>query len=87
MVSWTENKKITEVVLVHHSIVNNSESCIIYSKKEIGQLLDTSPKQNHIFQENWFRFSFSVAWFPGQNSKPLEIEEKNKYNINQCTIF
>ena len=80
MVSRTENKKITEVVLVHYNIANNSESCINY-KKKIGQLLDNSPKQNHIFKDNWFRFSFTEVWFTGQNSKQLEIEDKTSITL------
>ena len=76
------NLEITEVVLVHYNIINNSyqqDSRDLYtfiSNKLFGQLLDISPK-NFIFLKTFnSEFSYIEVWFTDQNSKPLEIEDK-----------
>ena len=69
--------EISEVVLVHCNIVNNSyqkDSRVLYTfvpNKSFGQLLDISPK-NFIFVKTFD----SKAWLIDQNSKPLEIKDK-----------
>ena len=66
------NLEITEVVLMHCKVVNNSyqqNSSVLYTfvpNKSLDQLLYISPK-NYIFKN---------VWFTNQNSKPLEIEDK-----------
>ena len=76
------NLEITEVVLVHCSIVNNNyqqNSRILYTfvpNKLFGQLLDISSR-NFIFLKTFdSEFSYIEIWFTGQNSNPLEIETK-----------
>ena len=70
--------EITEVVLVHFNLVNNDyqqDSKVLYTfvpNKPFGSLPqnDIFPKTfNSIFQE-------AKVWFPHQNSKPLEVEDK-----------
>ena len=75
--------EITEVVLIHCNVVNNSyqqESRVLYKfvpNKSFGQLLDISPK-NFIFLKTFdSEFSYIQVWFIDQNSSPLEI----KYTI------
>ena len=74
--------EITEAVLVHCNIVNNDyqqDSRVVYTfvpNKSFGQLLDISP-ENFIFLKNFeSEFSYIEVWFPDQNSKLLEIEDK-----------
>ena len=74
--------EITEVVLIHCNVVNNSyqqKSRGLYTfvpNKSFGQLLDISPK-NFIFLKTFdSEFSFIEVWFTDQNSNPLEIEDK-----------
>ena len=44
--------------------------------KSFGSLLDISPS-NHIFLKTFnSEYDEIVVWFTGQNSKPLEIEDK-----------
>ena len=76
------NLEITEVVLVHCSIANNSyqqNSRILYTfvpKKSFGQLLDISSR-NFIFLKTFdSEFWYIEIWFTDQNSNPLEIEDK-----------
>ena len=73
---------ITEVVLVHCNIANNDyqqDSRVLYTfgpNKLSGQLLGISPK-NVIFLKTFnSEFSYIEAWFTGQNSKPLGMEDK-----------
>ena len=74
--------EITEVVLVHCSIVNNNyqhDSKVLYTfipNKSFGQLVDISPKNFIFFKTFHSEFSFIEVWFTDQNSKPLEIEDK-----------
>ena len=72
--------EITEVVLIHCNVVNNSyqqESRVLYKfvpNKSFGQLLDISPK-NFIFLKTFdSEFSYIQVWFIDQNSSPLEIK-------------
>ena len=74
--------EITEVVLIHCNVVNNSylqHSRILYTfvpNKSFGQLLDISPN-NFIFLEIFdSEFSYIEVWFTDQNCKALEIEDK-----------
>ena len=79
--------EITGVVLVHCSTVNNDyqqDSRVLFTfvpNKTFGQLLNISPK-NFIFLKNFnSEFSYIEVWFPNQNSKPLEIEDKININL------
>ena len=79
--------EITGVVLVHCSIVNNDyqqDSRVLFTfvpNKTFGQLLNIPPK-NFIFLKNFnSEFSYIEVWFPNQNSKPLEIEDKININL------
>ena len=80
--------EITEVILVYCNIVNNDYwqySRVLYilvSDKSFGQLLDISFK-NFIFLKTFnSEFSCIEVWFTDQNSKLLEIEDKNKYHFS-----
>ena len=71
--------EITEVVLIHSKIVNNSykqNSGDLYTfvpNKSFVQLLDISPK-NFIFLKTFdSEFWYIEVWFTDQNSKPVEI--------------
>ena len=73
--------EITEVLLVHCNIINNSyqrHSRVLYTfvpNKSFGQLLDISPK-NFIFLKTFAsKFSHIEAWFTDQSYKPLEIKK------------
>ena len=74
--------KITEVVLIHCNVVNNSyqqNSRVLYtfvSKKSFNQLSDISP-ENFIFLKIFdLEFLYIEVSFTYQNSNPLEIEDK-----------
>ena len=74
--------EITEVVLVHCNIVNNDyqqDSKVLYTfvpNKPFGSLLEISPT-NHIFLKTFnTEFNHIEVWFTGQNSQPLEIEDR-----------
>ena len=74
--------KITEVVLIHCNVVNNSyqqNSRVLYtfvSNKSFNQLSDISP-ENFIFLKIFdLEFLYIEVLFTYQNSNPLEIEDK-----------
>ena len=74
--------EITEVVLKHCNVVNNSyeqNSGVLYTfvpNQSFGQLLNISP-ENFIFLKIFdSEFSQIDVWFTDQNSKALEIEDK-----------
>ena len=74
--------EIAEVLLIHCSNVNKNYqqgSRVLYtfvSNKGFGKLLDILP-QNLIFLKTFNSEYLSiVVWLTGQNSKPLEIEDK-----------
>ena len=74
--------EITEVVLVHCSIVNNDyqqDSRVFYifvPNKPFGILLEISPA-NHIFLKTFnSEYDEDEVWFTDQNSQPLEIEDR-----------
>ena len=82
--------EITEVVLVHCSIVNNiyqQDSRVLYtfvSNKSFGKLFDISPN-NFIFVKTFNSgFPYIEVWFSDQNLKPLEM--KDKINITLVII-
>ena len=74
--------EITEAELFDCNAVNNSYqqfSRVLYtfiSNKPFGQLLNILP-YNFIFSKKFdSKFSYIEVWLTGQNSKPLEIEDK-----------
>ena len=74
--------EITEVVLIHCNVVNNSyqqNSRVLYtfvSNKSFNQLSDISP-ENFIFLKIFdLEFLYIEISFTYQNSNPLEIEDK-----------
>ena len=74
--------KVTEVVLVHCSIVDSGyqqDSQVLYTcvpNNAFGQLLEISPT-NAIFLKTFnSEFSYIKVWFTDQNSRPLEIVDK-----------
>ena len=74
--------EITEVVLVHCNVVNNSyqqNSWVLYifvPNKSFTQLLDISAK-HFIFSKTFdSEFSYFEVWFTDQNSELLQIEDK-----------
>ena len=74
--------EITEVVLIHCNVVNNSyqrNSKVLYTfvpNKSFSQLLDISPNSFIFLITFDSEFSFIDVWFIDQNSNPLNIEEK-----------
>ena len=73
---------ITEVILVHCSIVNNRYMCdwrvlpTFVLNKCFGQLLAISPK-NHIYWDIFCsKFSYNEVWFTDQSFVPLEKEDR-----------
>ena len=80
--------EITEIVLVHCNIANNDyqqDSTVLYTfvpNKPFASLFEISPR-NHIFLKTFsLEFQEIKVWFTDQNSKPLEVEDKNKLNFN-----
>ena len=74
--------EITEVVLVHCHILNNDyeqDSRVLYTfvpNKPFGSLLEISPT-NRIFLKTFnSEYQDIRVWFTGQNSQPLEIEDR-----------
>ena len=74
--------EITEVVLVHCSMVHNDyqqDSRVLYTfvpNKSFGSLL-VIPPSNHIFLKTFnSEYDEIIVWFTNQNSQPLEIEDK-----------
>ena len=74
--------EITEVVLVHCNIVNNDyqqDSRVLYTfvpNKPFGSLLEIS-LTNHIFLKTFnSEYDKIKIWLRGQNSQPLEIEDR-----------
>ena len=74
--------KITEVILIHCNVVNNSyqqNSRVLYtfiSNKSFNKLSDISP-ENFIFLKIFdLEFLYIEVLFTYQNSNPLEIEDK-----------
>ena len=76
---------IIEVVLVHCNIVNNNyqqDSRALYTSlnKLFGSLLEVSPT-NHIFLKTFNSECEIEVWFIGQNSQPLEIEDRINFTL------
>ena len=76
------NLEITEVVLIHRNVVNNSYQqnsralSAFVLNKSFGQLLDIS-SNNFIFLKAFdSEFSYIEVWFTHHNSRSLEIEDK-----------
>ena len=74
--------EITEVVLIHCNVVNNSyqqNSRALFTfapNQSFGQLLYISP-ENYIFLKTFdSEFSQIDVWFTDENSKALGIEDK-----------
>ena len=74
--------EIVELVLIHCNLVNNNyqqNSRILYTfvpNKPFDSLLEISPP-NHIFLKTFnSEFQKIKVLFTGQNSKPLEVEDK-----------
>ena len=80
--------EITEVVLIHCNVVNNSyqqNSRVLYTfvpHKSFGQLLDIL-HENFIFLKTFdSEFSYIEIWFTDQNSNPLGVEVNITLVIN-----
>ena len=78
--------EITKVVLVYYDIVDNDYqqySRILYTfvpNKPFSSLLEISPT-NHIFLKTFkLEYDQIKVWFIEQNSQPLEIEGRKKFN-------
>ena len=78
--------EITEVVLVHCNKVNNDyqqDLTVLQTfvpNKPFGSLLEISAT-SHIFLKTFnSEYNEIEVWFTDQNSRLLEIEEKNKFN-------
>ena len=79
--------EITEVILVHCSIVNNNyqhHSRALYTffpNNSFSQLLVISPKNFKFLKTFESECSYIEVWFTDQNSKPLEIEDKTNITL------
>ena len=79
--------EITEVVLIHCSIVNNDhqpDSRVLYKfvlKKSFAQLLDILPKNFKFSKTCNSQFSYIEVWFTNQNSEALEVEGKTNISV------
>ena len=79
--------EITVVLLIHCKIVNNyyqQDSKVLHtfvSNKSICQLLDISPKKFMFLITFNLELSYIEVWFTDQNSKPLEVEDKNNITL------
>ena len=77
------------VVLVHCNLVQNDyqhTSKVLFSfvpNKQFGQLINISPNTLTMMNTVNTEFSHIEVWFPGQYSKPLEIED----NVNLTLII
>ena len=73
--------KITELLLTHCNVVNNSYeqiSRVLYTffpNKSFGQLLDISPESFMFLKTFDSEFPYIEVWFTDRNSNPLEIED------------
>ena len=81
------HSEITELVLVHCSLVNNDyqqDSKILYTfvpNKPFGRLLEIS-QTNHIFLKIFnSEFQEIKVRFTDQTSKPLVVEDKINQNL------
>ena len=81
--------EITEVALIHCNVVDNSyqqNSRVWYTfvphkyNKSLSQLLNISPGNFILLKTFDSEFSYIEVWFTDQNSKQLEIEDKNIKN-------
>ena len=74
--------EITEIALVHCSIVNNDyqqDSRVLYGfvpNKPFDSLLEVSPTNNIFLKTFNTEYDEIEVWFTDQNSKPLEIEDR-----------
>ena len=74
--------EITEVVLIHCNLVNNSyqqNSRVLYTivpNKAFVQLLDFLPNNFICLKKFDSEFSYIEVWLTDQNSRPLEIKDK-----------
>ena len=73
---------ITEVVLVHCNIVSNDyqqDSRVLHTfvqNKPFGSLLETSPTNRIFLKTVNSEYDEIKAWLRGQNSQPLEMEDR-----------
>ena len=73
---------MTEVVLIHCNVVNNSSQehsgvlHTFFANKFLGQLLNISPKNFILIKTFDSDFSYIEVWFTDQKSNPLDIEDK-----------
>ena len=78
----TKSKIITEVILIHYTIVHNSyqqKSTVLYTlvpNKSFGQLLHISTKSFTFSKTFHSEVSYIEVWFTDLNSNPLEIKDK-----------
>ena len=74
--------EIIQVVLAYCNIVNNDyqyDSRVLYTfvpNKSFGSLLEISPTNNIFLKTFNSEVDEIKIWFPDQNSKPLEIEDR-----------
>ena len=80
---YVPHLEITEVVLVHCNITNNSyqkNSRVLHRfipKKPMGQLLDKISSKNFIFLKTFdSEFSYNEVWLTVESHYPLDIEDK-----------
>ena len=74
--------EVTEVVLVHCSIVNNNYQqdsrvlCTFVPSKSFDSLLEICPKNHRYLKTFNWKFQAIQVWFIDQYSQPLEIEDR-----------
>ena len=81
------NLKITEVALVHCNIIHNDyqqDSRDLYTfvpNKPFDSILEISPTKFIPLKTFTSEFQVIEVWFTGQNSQPLEIEDKTNLTL------
>ena len=81
------NLEVSEVVLVHCNIVNNSYQqdsrvlCTFVPNKSFGQSEDISPKNFTFLKTFTCELLYTKLWFTFQISKALEIENKKSMTL------
>ena len=88
----SENVPCLEITEVVYNIVNNDyqqDSRVLYTfvpNKSFGHLLNISPKKIIVLKTFNSEFSYIEVWKNYitvlKNSKPLEIEDKNKHHFS-----
>ena len=74
------HSEITETVLIHSNVLTIIiNRCTFLPNKSFGKLRDILPNNFTFLKRFNAEFSYIEAWFTDQNSKLLEIEDKQTF--------